>query len=299
MEKNELYRIVELSGSSTESLNEWANSGDHVDGEPKQFPDGISTLGTDVDLSLRRYLDANGQVVKVQEAVYPDYSVEDLKEAYAAFGEQGSVHDSETRVDDVDSAQRYMALGRNDTDNSWGEPSNDSGDLFDLPEIEYDNSERDQPSMPTRVNSGDINPGLRMGRADADEIRAAQSALGITADGIVGPQTRRAVMDFQRERGLQVDGIMGDQTRTALRQMIAANNRDRIQSPNMMADSYDRNNMVSEKDAKPDYIDLDDDGDTEESMKKAAKDADKDEKVEENADNIGLSRIITLAGINK
>jgi hypothetical protein len=140
-----------------------------------------------------------------------------------------SVHDAETDVGTADSAQNLARLGR-DSDNDG------AADAATTRNVTRDS--RDTPPTPTRVNAKDINPGTRMGRADADEIRAAQSALGITADGIAGPQTRQAIMDFQRERGLQVDGIMGDQTRTALRQMIAANNRDRIQSPNMMADSF-------------------------------------------------------------
>jgi cell wall-associated NlpC family hydrolase len=57
--------------------------------------------------------------------------------------------------------------------------------------------------------------GLRLGAAaprahapalDRATIVAAQRKLGITADGIVGPQTRAAVSAFERENGLPVDG---------------------------------------------------------------------------------------------
>jgi hypothetical protein len=47
-------------------------------------------------------------------------------------------------------------------------------------------------------------------------VVALQRALGITADGIYGPQTRRAVRAFQRAHGLLVDGIAGPQTLGAL-----------------------------------------------------------------------------------
>jgi hypothetical protein len=47
-------------------------------------------------------------------------------------------------------------------------------------------------------------------------IAQVQRALGISADGIYGPATRRAVISFQRAHGLIVDGIVGPQTLGAL-----------------------------------------------------------------------------------
>jgi peptidoglycan hydrolase-like protein with peptidoglycan-binding domain len=43
-------------------------------------------------------------------------------------------------------------------------------------------------------------------------VQSVQSALGITADGIWGPQTESAVRDYQAAHGLTVDGIVGPQT---------------------------------------------------------------------------------------
>jgi peptidoglycan hydrolase-like protein with peptidoglycan-binding domain len=47
-------------------------------------------------------------------------------------------------------------------------------------------------------------------------VKAIQGALGIPADGIAGPQTRRAIKRFQREHGLKVDGVAGPATLAAL-----------------------------------------------------------------------------------
>jgi peptidoglycan hydrolase-like protein with peptidoglycan-binding domain len=47
-------------------------------------------------------------------------------------------------------------------------------------------------------------------------VAAIQRALGVPADGIIGPQTRRAIRRFQRAHGLVVDGIAGPRTLAAL-----------------------------------------------------------------------------------
>jgi cell wall-associated NlpC family hydrolase len=47
-------------------------------------------------------------------------------------------------------------------------------------------------------------------------VAAIQRALGISADGIFGPQTKAAVKAFQARNGLEVDGIVGPMTRGAL-----------------------------------------------------------------------------------
>jgi peptidoglycan hydrolase-like protein with peptidoglycan-binding domain len=47
-------------------------------------------------------------------------------------------------------------------------------------------------------------------------VAAAQQKLGVTADGVSGPQTRAAVRQFQRAHGLTVDGIIGPETLAAL-----------------------------------------------------------------------------------
>lgn len=59
-------------------------------------------------------------------------------------------------------------------------------------------------------------PATRSASTSSSTVAAAQRALGIPADGIAGPQTRKAVRRFQRAKRLQVDGIIGPQTLAAL-----------------------------------------------------------------------------------
>ena len=61
-----------------------------------------------------------------------------------------------------------------------------------------------------------VSSGGAASSSHAATITAVQRALGIPADGIAGPQTRRAIRRFQRRHGLAVDGIVGPQTLAAL-----------------------------------------------------------------------------------
>jgi peptidoglycan hydrolase-like protein with peptidoglycan-binding domain len=43
-------------------------------------------------------------------------------------------------------------------------------------------------------------------------VVALQRALGVSADGVIGPITRRAIRNYQRNHGLVVDGVAGPAT---------------------------------------------------------------------------------------
>ena len=64
---------------------------------------------------------------------------------------------------------------------------------------------------PKASGSVDTNQVLRVG-SRGDAVKAMQEAMGISADGIFGPGTKRAVKKWQAANGLVADGIAGPST---------------------------------------------------------------------------------------
>jgi hypothetical protein len=59
-------------------------------------------------------------------------------------------------------------------------------------------------------------------KAKKVSTKAIQKALGMKADGVMGPRTRRAIKRFQKARGLKADGVAGPATLEALGLGVAA-----------------------------------------------------------------------------
>ncbi len=69
------------------------------------------------------------------------------------------------------------------------------------------------PLYPTILQMGSIGTGVEVLQYYLNVIGYFNPALGLLSiDGIFGPETEKAVRDFQQEYGLTVDGVMGRQT---------------------------------------------------------------------------------------
>jgi hypothetical protein len=63
------------------------------------------------------------------------------------------------------------------------------------------------------VAAADVKASVASKRSD---VRALQRKVGVSADGVFGPATERAVKRWQRRHGLVADGVVGPQTRSAM-----------------------------------------------------------------------------------
>jgi len=89
-----------------------------------------------------------------------------------------------------------------------------------------------------RGAAADANGGSTLERGDrGPAVERLQRALGITADGIFGRQTLKAVRVFQQRASLAVDGIVGPRTLSALASASGAAGRESEHSHEPAADT--------------------------------------------------------------
>jgi hypothetical protein len=63
---------------------------------------------------------------------------------------------------------------------------------------------------------------LKVG-SKGEGVKALQTLLGVTSDGIFGPKTKEAVMKMQKEAGLNADGIVGPKTLEGFKKKLGLN----------------------------------------------------------------------------
>jgi hypothetical protein len=75
---------------------------------------------------------------------------------------------------------------------------------------------------------------LKLG-SKSKEVELLQSYLKITVDGVFGPETEKAVKQFQKERGLTEDGIVGSKTWSILG-LASTDQEEKVNDPDFDLD---------------------------------------------------------------
>jgi hypothetical protein len=103
-------------------------------------------------------------------------------------------------------------------------------------EVELDSAETTFEALDTDLGAGEERQS-EIRRGSRDYVRWVQKSLNqilglrLTEDGVTGPATRSAIRSFQQQRGLPSDGIVGPQTERALINAGAGNPRAGAPAP--------------------------------------------------------------------
>ena len=234
--------------------------------DPEVMDDPMATMGSDSDLSLRRYLKAKGDHVTVDEEVYPDYTVESVTEAYAAFKSEASIG----APDYNPAAGKYAS----NTVERVVLGAEDGGITIsvDGKEVGYASEPKELAQL---LGSMGVDSGTSIMHSSSVDFASEE---GFESDGAAHELIDRAMEMLGMEESVEINEPEVDEGNAysgALAKAKAAG-----------ADEFEVDGKVHKvKEAsKPDYIDIDGDGDKEESMKKAAKDKEEDEEVDESLD---------------
>ena len=73
-----------------------------------------------------------------------------------------------------------------------------------------------EPTTTESTDSDSADAGLLQAGDTGSAVEDLQGQLGVTSDGVFGPETQDAVEDVQADSGIAVDGIVGPDTRAAL-----------------------------------------------------------------------------------
>jgi len=199
---------------------------------PAEFPDGISTLGSVSDTSLRRYLKARGDHVTVDEDIYPDYNVEDVAESYKAFTEK---------------AKNPYAIGMAQAMKSTG----------DEPPLKKSTIKKAHDIAKAVNEEGSSNLGDTYMKHLHTKYNDKKSLSKSEAKEVKDLMTRNTIADIKKLAGSGIRHV-SDAAKDHLKRYVPSNMK--------------KESLELDEAAKPDFLDIDKDGNKKEPMKKAAKD---------------------------
>lgn len=78
----------------------------------------------------------------------------------------------------------------------------------------------EQVSITESAKSQSVSSGVTMSKKDIQTALKNAGYYTGNIDGVMGPKTKQAVMDFQSAKGLKVDGVVGPQTSKALQKYL-------------------------------------------------------------------------------
>jgi hypothetical protein len=264
---------------------------------PEEFPDGISTLGSVSDTSLRRYLKARGDHVTVDEDIYPDYAVKDIAESYKAFAEKAKnpyavgMAQAMKSTGDEPPLKKSTIKKAHDIAKAVNEEGINELDHYDIlsdliekdPPEGIDNNWSNIDKIDWNRYSDDFIDFLY------DHLDALAQSQGERGDNSYYYDAYRWIeKNLMRKRGIGYYADKKTNEASAKPDYIDIDKDGNKKEP--MKKAAKDKKQVGEA-AKPDYIDIDGDGDKKEPMKKAVKDK------EETKANESLNYLKKLAGI--
>ena len=148
-------QLNQIVGNAPVEEEGFANSGDEYAGEPEEYN---GTLGSPADLSLRRYLGANGVPVKM-ENVYTDHKVEDITEAWQAY-----------KVDEKKAKPDYIDIdGDGDKEESMKKAAKDKKEKAD--------ESVEEAKVEEEPNEGNAFTGAMAGKKKGDQFKVGDKTF--------------------------------------------------------------------------------------------------------------------------
>ena len=132
-------------------------------------------------------------------------------------------------IDRRDQGDTGSVNGLIDGLSSWGKEDASAAQSTGNRQTEQPAGEQTEAAAPQlQLGEGEL---LRSGRSRGENVTQMQEmlkgqGLNLAVDGVFGPETKRAVEEFQRQNNLKVDGIVGPETQAALNDRGTRQNGD-------------------------------------------------------------------------
>lgn len=136
--------------------------------------------------------------------------------AWAEGGEHGSAEHSERGAADVERQEQQGQSARSEQAQSEQEYESEAPQQQQAQQEQQQSADQMEPEEDQQSTYQVQASGEQSEIKEAQRVLKDQDLYQGNIDGIVGPQTRSALRQFQEQQGLQVSGTLDDQTKQAL-----------------------------------------------------------------------------------